>query len=475
MKIKKKDKLLTIICPTYLGLNWEIIKISNENNKIIDNDYIPIKINSLEYKGIIPIKCIPKQIYKKFVGDISTILPAYSTLFYIDELPSTNNEELYQMAVLKIEKISPFGNDKIIIDFEILEKKNEFSYVLIAAVERKYIECVTPYSYINNNLKNIDSRILCWLELIQISEHYQKNENQILLINDDVDLCLIYLKKNKIVSIRSLYINVNDKDFDKELSYEISYGLQNLLTSNSNISKDKIELNENINNLYIWSNKLLNSEICKKISNECKIKINQYDLKILDDLSNGMQKRILSKIKTLNFIPNEILKKQNEKLIKSKIKKFSFIIILLLTLSTVAISLVYSFQTSELKNLKKILSTTQFDAQQVKENINKIKILKQYKDRSNSALEVLREITKLLPDDNIEFSSFNYNKSKGVNIRGIAKNDDIVYEYFNNLSDSIMFSKIDNESVSSRTIKGIRETIFSISLSLNLNETANED
>ena len=93
-----------------------------------------------------------------------------------------------------------------------------------------------------------------------------------------------------------------------------------------------------------------------------------------------------------------------------------------------------------------------------------------YSDRSGSALEALREITLVLPDGDIEFISYNYSKGKGISLRGTANKDDIVYEYFKNLANSKMFESIKNQSVTTRTIKNNKRTVFSVSLQLSNSE-----
>ena len=72
----------------------------------------------------------------------------------------------------------------------------------------------------------------------------------------------------------------------------------------------------------------------------------------------------------------------------------------------------------------------------------------------------------MLPAGDIEFTSYNYNKSKGVTLRGTAINDDIVYEFFKKISQSSLFTELKNQSINTRTTKGIKRTIFSITLTL---------
>ena len=120
-------------------------------------------------------------------------------------------------------------------------------------------------------------------------------------------------------------------------------------------------------------------------------------------------------------------------------------------------------------NLNRILSEVTDiapAAKKAKDNSEKLKALQLYTDRSQSSLECLRELTILLPAGDIEFTSYNYSKSKGVTLRGSAINDDIVYEFFKKLASSPLFDELKNQSVNTRSTKGLQRAVFSVSLNL---------
>ena len=96
--------------------------------------------------------------------------------------------------------------------------------------------------------------------------------------------------------------------------------------------------------------------------------------------------------------------------------------------------------------------------------------LEKLSDRSKSSLECLREVTRLLPEGDIEFISYTFSRSKGVTLRGTAANDDIVYDFLNRISDSPLVDKLTNQSLNRRTSKGATRTLFSCSLTLLLTE-----
>ena len=133
---------------------------------------------------------------------------------------------------------------------------------------------------------------------------------------------------------------------------------------------------------------------------------------------------------------------------------------------------IYKVRDVRLKNVEKRLAAVEPAAQQSLENRQKLKALKVYTDRSDSALECLREVTRLLPPGNIEFASFNYKKGKGVTLRGSSSTDESVYDFFESLTESELFEQLKDQSVNAKTIKGVRSSVFSVTLVLPSEEEA---
>ena len=72
--------------------------------------------------------------------------------------------------------------------------------------------------------------------------------------------------------------------------------------------------------------------------------------------------------------------------------------------------------------------------------------------------------------------SFNYSNNKSITIRGSARNDETVYEYFNvKFGKSKLFQSLKNQSINTRISNGKKDLIFSISLDLINKEISNEN
>ena len=177
-----------------------------------------------------------------------------------------------------------------------------------------------------------------------------------------------------------------------------------------------------------------------------------------------MVKRI-NKKNIINFLPVHIYNKQSQHQIFKKLKFLIILSTFVIALILIIFQVNYGIQTNKLKKVKNYYSKILPQANIAKENNKKLRTLKNYTDRSKSPLECLREITILLPAGDIEIASFNFSNNN-ITIRGTAIDDDIVYDFFNNLGKSDLFDGLKNQSVNNRAINGKKRTVFSISINI---------
>jgi hypothetical protein len=127
---------------------------------------------------------------------------------------------------------------------------------------------------------------------------------------------------------------------------------------------------------------------------------------------------------------------------------------------------VFKVRDVQLQRVEKRSAAIEPDARTALENRQKLNALKVYTDRTDSALECLREVTRLLPAEDIKFGSYNYKKGKGVTLRGTADKDGSVYDFFEALTESELFERLSDQSVNAKVVRGVRNAVFSATLVL---------
>lgn len=460
-KINNKDKIISIICPTFNGIEWIIVRNSEKEKEIIDKGFYEFDFD--EFNKILSLKELPNILKEKITGNIYISIPTNKVLLINNTYPTLKSSEINQIVKIQIDKISPYPADKLVYGNEIIENNDESSDVIMMGVHNDIISIAESYSTKKLNLLSIDCRVFSWIELMSGIIDDSNFQNQILIIDDSIDLVILFFKNKKIKLIRPLFLKIDKSDFISELSYEINYSLQSLGIKSNEFDK-----------ISIWNHSSWENITINEIKNKTNIIVEQFNLEILGKISEGMLQRI-NKKNIVNFLPKKIHEKQQQKIIFNKLKFYAISASLLLLIILLFFEINYGIRSNKLKKLNDYYAQILPQANIAIQNNKKLNTLKSYTDKSNSSLECIREITDLLPAGDIEFVSFNYSNNKSITIRGSARNDDLVYEYFTELGKSKLFQTLKNQSINTRISNGQKRTIFSISLDLINKEISNEN
>lgn len=451
--MQREEKTITAICPTLDGVEWSSLTIKDEQAGEIVTTHESLLSEVISTDGFVEFADLPSSLKNALTGEIILALPSRSMSLETATLPTVNEDEMRSMSQFFLDNKIPFAIDRMAFDCEVLSKNEQESVALLGAAQTSLINRFTSYSSKKHEVKSIDSAICGWLQLIPFSETLSGESNECLIIDDGFEVHLVMRNQTHIHWIRPLYINFDDEDVAEQLAFELTYSFQ----------QHAIEIP---NNLSLWRHEPLSEVHQNRIQDSIKKQMQPNALSDIPPLSTGLIERFISPQTTLNFIPASWIEQQKQRVIHKRFLKYVTIIaaswLLLFTLF-------FTINGVRSANLNRILADAKEiapAAQKAKENSEKLKALQLYTDRSQSSLECLRELTLLLPAGDIEFTSYNYSKSKGVTLRGSAINDDIVYEFFKKLASSPLFDELKNQSVNTRSSKGIQRAVFSVSLNL---------
>lgn len=454
LKLQRADTIITAICPTPDGVEWTTLKITSEGPEPPVHDQETRSELSLSEEGVLTLENLPDRLRDSLNGNIIYALPSRSMCLETASFPTTDPEELLNMTQFQLDQKIPFPIDRMTFDYELLQQDDQQSTVLMGSAQRPIIEQLSSYSSKSLNLTTVDSRICGWLLLIPTPESTAHASRECLLIDDGFETHLVLRIHGQVQWIRPLYIDISEPDAAQEMAYELTYSHQSHDT-------------EIPDTIYLWTYHPLSNDVKKNFENHLQKKMSDHDLQSLSPLSAGLIRRSIEHSHTFNFLPTQWREKQQQRVIYKTLKKSIGLITAVWALLFTIFILLYVIRSSQLQQTAAEADAIAPAAQLARENSEKLDALKLYTDRSLSSLECLRELTLLLPAGDIEFTSYNYSKSKGVSLRGTAINDDIVYEFFKKMASSKLFSELKNQSVNNRTSKGIQRTVFSVSLNLN--------
>jgi hypothetical protein len=277
------------------------------------------------------------------------------------------------------------------------------------------------------------------------------------LIQDKVDFVMVVLQNNIPLVFRPMKSEMTDGDFIDELLHEIRYTFTVLDTEYDLPSPTGI---------HFWTYEELPAGLLSGLNEKGGIAVETHSLNELPPLSEGILHRTQFDGSRIEFIPREWIELQERKQLQRQFITASGAIGAVWLLVLLIFFSIYKSRDFKLAHAKKELGALTPAATVALENREKLQTLKLYTNRSDSSLECLREVTQLLPAGDIEFVSYSYTKEKGVTLRGTAQNNDIAYSFFSKLAESKLFDRLKDQSVTTRTTKGERRAVFSVTLVL---------
>lgn len=456
--MRMRDKIITAVCRTPEGIEWTTVKAGQDGVEPIRKESIPMALSGETAEDLIASIELPEGIAEQITGDISVPLRTADLLMRVMELPTTQADEISDMTALQIDKISPFPTDQIAFSHEILRQTEGTSLVLLAAAKRSCIDAIgETFKEKGIHIHSIDSRIQGWLQLLQDKKLVSREGCEIIVINDGIDFSLVVVDSGIPLAFRMLHAETDDQNEADTLATEIDYTLTLLDTEHELPAPSAVQF---------WGHTPLSSRMRTRFTEKSGLKITAYQLDTLPPLSEGIVRRALEGHSRIELIPSEWIEHEKKKQLKKATLMASSVVTGIWLAIMLIFFTVYKIRDVRLSSVKKQADKIAPEAAQALENREKLKDLKVYTDRSDSALECLREITRLLPIGDIEFVSYNYDKSKGVSIRGTAGNDKQVDDYFVALANSPLFERLKDQSMSTKTTKGVRRTVFSATLAL---------
>ncbi len=458
-----RDKIITAACLTPDGIEWTKLKVKQDGNETIAQDSLACATaEPVEGGSALTGLQLSDEVREQLEGDLTVSIRTSELIMRTMEFPTTEPEEIASMVDFQIDKVSPFPLDQLAVSHEILQTAETGSRVLMVAVKHECIDDIgDTFALKGVHIHSIDARILGWLELLNKNEQLSADACEILIVDDGIDFTLVALCNGIPLAFRALPSPAEQKDPAKELSVEVGYTLTTL---------DAEQDLPDFTAIRIWSLSEWPEETLATLGSETGLTATRHSLLDLPPLSEGIIERTLHRNSRIELIPREWIDLQKLKRLKRRFLISSSVIGAVWLMLMLIFTVVYQTRAIALKRVQKKEASLAPSANEAMQNRQKLRALKSYADRSDSALECLREVTRLLPPGDIEFVSYNYNKDKGVTLRGTADGDSTVYELFDALGDSEQFVELTGQRINTQMTKGVQRAIFSVNLTLSSEE-----
>lgn len=364
------------------------------------------------------------------------------------KLPSVDAKELESMMEFQAQRQLPYSKEEIIYDFWLQKRGAEgYSEVMLAIANKDIID---RYLTILENA-NIRPKFLSLSSELIFNWYFKEQKEQpLILVDIDSSTTEInFIFEDRLAFTRSL-------PFGRvQLLQDRQTNTQKLLSEirNTLSSFNKEHPHVNIKKLIIGGATKDLDWLIEELSKELNITVSKLDTKENEVSTSGILGVIFYQLPPkINLLPKAIKQLQSQLQVKIALMKttvlFGIIIVIILGIFLKK----YSDKIIYLRQLDTKIKDIGPVAENIEQVSRKINLLKSQIDYSNSALEALRELYSIIPQD-INLTNFSYDEKGFVNIQGVAPALSGVFKLVTDLEKSQRFCNVQTKFASKRKTK----------------------
>ena len=374
-------------------------------------------------------------------GLLTAVLHTDRVLLRVVELPSTDPAELAGMAELQVDKFSPFPVEHMAVSHEILSVSGDSARVLIAACKREEVESLgTLFAGLGRPPDRVDIVATGWWRLLVDARATGADGRHGHLLLDETGAVLVISQAGVPVLARSLGAPPAgfSESFCAELAEETGYTLTALESDWGAMATA---------DLTVWHHDAPPAFLLERIGQESGVPVLARSLEELPPFSEGVARRSVEPgERGLDLSLPEWKTAAGVRRVRRRLVSAVAALVLLWFGALSALFLVSHLDRARRVRLEQAVAAMEGPAEEARLLQRRVDSLEQYADRTYSALEVLREITALLPEG-VELTSFAYRKGGRVNLRGEAVRVTAIYDFFEALEASALFVAVTPEGV----------------------------
>ena len=385
-------------------------------------------------------------------GQVTVGIAPDKILMRAADLPSTDPAEIVKMVQLQVDAFSPFPEERIYVSHEVLSTTEGNTRVIIAAAQKESIETAAAFvKAAGLDVQRFDSEALVWWHLLARHAAFPNAGRILLLILEPWGGVWIVVQNGEPLAFRSVNAaeSVPTAEYARELSADVS-----ALILSIDLEYGSLPLS----GVAIWRRGLDVNEISAALKAELSHEVKVASLDDLPPLSEGLAQRFagtalgpsLRRVRgqqaVLDLVPAAWHSAVMAQHLRARLILAGIGIFALWFLGMIVFVTGYQIQKHRLSKLEKKLELLQEPEKEVNAMQNQVRTFEQYLDRRSSALECLREVSRLLPN-NVLLKNFQFKKGKNVVIRGEALSPEPIYDYKKALDKVPLFSKVELGSI----------------------------
>ncbi|HEY8241217.1 MAG TPA: hypothetical protein VIH35_07220 [Kiritimatiellia bacterium] len=377
-----------------------------------------------------------KAKFGKIDGRLALALPTELILLRVVRFPTTDLAEIRGMADLQVDKFSPFPADLMSVAVEVLDQKDGASRVLIAAIQREYVDKLgSLFNAVELFPREVDIAILGWWRILKDHGEIPATGRHMVLVIDEHSTELAVVQDGVPVMFRALgsHAGLSAAEAAAEIAEEINYTLTTIETEWG--AQDTLSLR-------VWHWDASPDEFPNRLKQDCEVPVDTRHLEGLPALAEGLARRAMERSPAML----DLAPPQWREAILSRATKKKFLVGVgsVLAVWLVAMGILYgavAWRSGAVGRLKGRVDALKEPRAQVLKIKSQVEALERYASRSDSPIECLMVVSTRLPGG-VDLTQFSYKKYEDVNLRGQSRDSAAIYDFFKALEEESLFLKV---------------------------------
>ncbi len=363
-------------------------------------------------------------------GDTALGLPSTDVLLRVVSLPAVDDDELAEMVELQADKFSPFPIETMAVSHEVLDRTDEQCRVLVAAARNDAVDEHAKL-LVEAGLRptGIDTCVLAWWRLLQDESSVPIEGRAALVVIAGATAELIIVQDGSPLVFRSLDFGPGTAPAD--VAAEIGQELSHTLIS--------VELEHGTQpcGVSLWAYEDQLDEFATALNEAGIDELASQKLDGLPPVCEGIARRLITgggiDLTPQAWLDADAAARYRKQMLRGLAGVFG--VWLLCVIGLVAL---FGWRKGKVRRLRARRETWEAPAMEVRELRRRVRTVERYTDTSHSAIECLREISRILPQG-VELGPFTYTKNDSIRLEGHAGQRNQIYDFKRALDASGLF------------------------------------
>ena len=403
-------------------------------------------------------EALPAAITGKRAGAVTLALPASQVVTRVMKLPLQDPVELAGAVALQVDKFSPFPVEQMVYSYEVLAQGEEETTVLIAISQRTSVGAWgDALRQTGADIVRVDSAALGQWHVLQTEAVPDAKRRESFLLVDEDEIVLITHDGGTLLSVSGLG---QPEDFaDPALCADLAEEVARILMETD---AENGPGHEPVLFLAAAQGREPLGALADALKAAVGIAVAEYRGKAFPDAAAGVLQRSMrmGDRAILNLVPAEWVRDAASLRLRNTLIVVGCGVLGLWLLLLAGGWGYLAWQRARLENLREAEQQWLRPANVVRGMRLQVNLIDRYRDRSQSALESLREISSIQPQG-VDLISFTYRKGEGIELIGEADSGALVLQFNQRLNESEVFGDV-RPGTRTRTRQGRHRFSFDI-------------